>query len=103
MISGTGDVSGNTPSLKVTLLSDTDAIANFIKTYLLTITVSPAGSGTVTPGGGTYDTGTELEISAIAADGYVFTGWDGLSDNATSQNVTMSRDFNIIAHFELVP
>jgi uncharacterized repeat protein (TIGR02543 family) len=99
----TGDISGNTPSVKITMSSDMNAIANFIKTYLLTINVTPAGGGAVTPANGTYDEGTVLLITATPASGYAFVGWDGLSDNSTSQNVTMSRDLNLLAKFDLEP
>lgn len=45
-----------------------------VETYTLTLTVAPAGSGTVT-GGGTYEKGAKPRITASAKSGYVFDGW----------------------------
>jgi hypothetical protein len=97
----TGSITSTTASTLITFSDDVTATANFIKTYKLTISVDPAGGGFVTPDSGTYDEGTVVAITAMAADGYIFAGWDGLSDNATSQNVTLTGDMNIKAKFVL--
>lgn len=67
-----------------------------VETYTLTLTVTPAGSGTVT-GGGTYEKGARPKITASAKSGYVFDGWyeNGLktafSSSATLAGMTKNR------------
>ena len=70
-----GDVSGNVTSTTITMNADKSVTANFIKVYTLTVTVSPAEGGTVSPGGGTYDEGTVVTLTATPATGYVFDQW----------------------------
>jgi uncharacterized repeat protein (TIGR02543 family) len=95
-----GDASGNSPILSVLIDANKALRAEFIRTYLLTITNSPADGGTVTPGSGTYDTDTLLTLIAVPADGYDFSGWEGdVSGNVTSANVTMTKDTNVTAIF----
>lgn len=66
--------------------------------YTITTAVSPSGSGTVS-GGGTYDSGTTITLTATAFSGYVFSSW---SDNDTSnpRSVTVNADTTYTAIFE---
>lgn len=63
----------------------------------VTLTVSPAGAGTVT-GGGQYDSGASVNIKATPASGYHFVKW---SDNITSatRTVTVNSDLTLQAIF----
>lgn len=68
-----------------------------VQQYTITTSVSPSGAGTVT-GGGTYDSGTTIILSAAANNGYVFTGWsDGVS--SSSRSITVNSDMSFIAQF----
>ena len=61
--------------LTVTLNSNTSITANFqviVNSYTLTLT---AGEGGSVNGGGEYEEGTEVTITAIPEEGYEFTGW----------------------------
>jgi uncharacterized repeat protein (TIGR02543 family) len=100
-----GDASGNSASTTVTINGDKTAMANFIKTWNLTVASDPAAGGTVTPASGTYDTGTTVTLTAHPASGYVFDHWTGsVSDNASvSANVTMNADQGITAYFVTSP
>ena len=54
--------------------------------------------GTVT-GGGTFDEGTQVQISATPADGYQFKQWsDGVTDNP--RTLTLTQDMTLTAEFE---
>jgi uncharacterized repeat protein (TIGR02543 family) len=78
--------------------------ANFMKVYTLTISVSPAGGGSVSPAGGTYDAGASVTITAIPATGYVFDRWSvDVSGNTTSVTITMTADKNVTAVFKTAP
>jgi hypothetical protein len=86
--------------LTVTLNSNTSITANFqviVNSYTLTLT---AGEGGAASGGGVYEEGTEVTITATPEEGYEFIGW---SDGDTSQirvyslnsDITLSAEFYI--------
>lgn len=79
--SGTGSGSEENPVVKRTV----------------SLSVSPAGAGTVT-GGGQYDEGASATLKAVAASGFHFVKW---SDNNTSatRTVTVNGDLNLQAIF----
>jgi uncharacterized repeat protein (TIGR02543 family) len=99
-----GAVSDNVTLTNITMTTDKTVTANFIKVFTLTVTVSPADSGTISPNGGTYDTGTEVTLTATPATGFAFDHWSGdISGNVTSTNVTMDAARNITANFIMSP
>lgn len=64
--------------------------ANYtINSHTVTVTANPSEGGSVT-GGGTYDYGSEVTLTATAKDGYVFTSWTGLPTGATTSGNTAS-------------
>jgi hypothetical protein len=76
--------------------------ATFKTQYELTISASPAGSGTVTPATGAfYDSGASVAISATPTGGSSFTNWSGPAANPTSASttVTMSGPLTVTANF----
>lgn len=79
--SGSGSGSGENPVVKKTV----------------SLSVSPAGAGTVT-GGGQYDLGTSATLKSVAASGFHFVKW---SDNNTSatRTVTVNGDLSLQAIF----
>lgn len=78
---GSGSGSGENPVVKKTV----------------SLSVSPAGAGTVT-GGGQYDEGASATLKAVAASGFHFVKW---SDNNTSatRTVTVNGDLSLQAIF----
>ncbi len=96
-----GNVVSTNATYSFTVLSDRDLVANFqIESY--TIVVSATEGGTVT-GGGTYDYGTNVTLSATAMDGYIFVNWtdDGI-EVSTEANYSFIVNSNrtLVAHFE---
>ena len=78
--------------------------ASFSTQYALTVSINPAGSGTVsaTPASadGYYNAGTSVSLAATAAGGYAFAGWSGgLTGGATPQSVAMNGARTITASF----
>ena len=61
------------------------------------------GSGSVTldPAGGIYNEGTAVQLTAVAAGGWEFSGWSGggLSGSANPETVVMSADTTVTATF----
>ena len=73
-------------------------IARFVRTWTLTATATPSGGGSVN-GGGTYDDGTEVTVTATPSTGYRFTGWSGACTGTGACEVTMTADRAVTATF----
>lgn len=121
-----GSCSGASPIVNVTVVSDQTCTVNFnSEQKRLTVTLAGAGRGQVTSVptkiscsdaagavcSGTFDTGTVVTLTAVAASGTstgassaasTFTGWSGAcSGSAASASVTMSVAQTCIATFGL--
>jgi uncharacterized repeat protein (TIGR02543 family) len=96
-----GDVTGTTNSITITMDSDKSVNAHFKEQYILIISVSPTGGGTVSPASGAYDSGTKVTLTASAAEGYVFDYWSGdATGTSTQANIFMDGDKDVVAHFK---
>lgn len=72
--------------------------------YTLTISVNPPGTGTTDPSVGvhTYVVGTQVNITATAASGYVFDCWSGdASGSSPTTVVTMDSNKDVTANFKV--
>ena len=91
---------GNTENPRTVVVNDNlEFIAEFAAAQQYTITVLSSNEewGQVF-GGGTFNEGTDIQISALANDGYVFTGWnDGNTQNP--RTVRVERDATYTAQF----
>lgn len=69
-----------------------------INYYTVTTAVSPEDAGSVT-GGGTYQEGSSITLTAISNAGYMFNHWN---DNNTSnpRTVTVTQDITYTAYFD---
>src|SRR5262249_35759001 len=81
--------------------------ANFTTEYLLTTSVSPAGSGSVSANpssaSGYYDSGTSVQLTAVANSGYIFASWSGdLTGAPNPQSLSMSAPKTVVANFNTV-
>ena len=97
-----GDTTGSTNPLGIPVYSNRNIVANFAKTYTVTISALPAAGGTFT-GNGIYAYGSTAILTATPARGYLFTGWSGdvlpadLKKNPLG--ITVYADKNITANF----
>ena len=60
------------------------------------------GAGTLT-GSGNYPHGSDVNVTATASSGYVFTNWSGngiADENATATTISLTSDLNVTANFE---
>ena len=89
----------NNPRI-ITLTGDTTLIAYFeANNYTVTVTSANDSMGTVS-GGGEYAFGSEVTITATAAEGYRFVSWsDGDTNNP--RIITLTGDTTFIANFTL--
>ncbi|MEX2478201.1 MAG: BspA family leucine-rich repeat surface protein [Gracilimonas sp.] len=101
----TGDHSGTAPSATVTMDSDKDIMAVFTKKqYALTVEIS--GEGTVDEQvvqnkTTDYESGTVVELTANADDGWVFVEWQGdVTGSQNPQELTVDDPKNVTAVFE---
>lgn len=82
------------PDLSSTLFED--------KLYNLTITADPAEGGMVYPASQPFEPFEQIEIVAIPRQEWKFTGWSGdFTGSESPSTITMDKDKNIVAHFEL--
>src|SRR5450759_1540297 len=107
---------GSTPATNVQPSSNFTATANFsVACYALTVTVSPAGSGTVaaSPASGglaglpanCYAPGATVTLTAtgMAAQNYIFGSWSGAGTGFTTRTVVMNGPSAVTANFSLYP
>lgn len=70
-----------------------------INYYTVTTNVNPAEAGSVS-GGGTYQEGSSVTLSAISNPGYMFNHWnDGVTDNP--RTVTVTQNITYTAYYDL--
>ncbi len=97
-----GDASGTTNPLTVTMNGNKNITANFTPIqYTLTVT---AANGTVVknPNQTSFNSGSTVQLTATPATGYTFTGWSGDASGTTNPlTVTMNGNKNITANFIL--
>ena len=97
---------GNTSNPRtITVTGNATYIANFESDaptqYTITVLSSNETMGTVS-GGGVYNEGTTVTISASANNGYHFTQWQDGNTNAT-RTITVTGNATYIANFEANP
>ena len=91
---------GNTNNPRtITLTRDTTFIANFAaNTYIITATSANDSMGTVS-GGGEYEFGTEVTITATPNEGYRFVSWNDSNTN-NPRTIKITENATYIATFE---
>ena len=98
--SWTGAATGSTSSVTVTMDDNKSVTATFTRNQY-TLTVNTSGDGTVDKDpSAPYHYGDVVNLTAIAGDGWTFTGWSGdLSGSDNPKIITMYGDRSIIALF----
>ena len=81
-----GNASGNTNPLPVTMTGNLVITGNFLAypTYSLALAANGQGSIALNPSGGTYFSNTIVTATATPAPGWVFTGWSGITSGAVN-------------------
>jgi uncharacterized repeat protein (TIGR02543 family) len=99
-----GDVSGTTNPISITMNSNKSITANFIRQYTLTVAAGTGGTTNPSPGTYTHDSGTQVSITAIPNSGYQFSGWNGAASGTTNPiTLTMDNDKSVTASFTAIP
>ena len=100
--SWSGDASGATSPIQVTMDANKSVTAVFIAQYTLTVAVSPSGGGSVakSPDQTQYAAGTVVTLTATPAAGYTFSQWQGDATGSTNPTtVTMNANRTVTAVF----
>ena len=103
----TGDVPKNQETqnpLKLTVAAKTTLVAEFVKTYTLTLTTPNNGTVTKSPDQTTFKSGETVTLTANPSSGYGFTGWTGAGvpagkDKDNPLTVTMDAAKTLTATF----
>ncbi|MEM4098737.1 MAG: hypothetical protein QXW57_03175 [Candidatus Micrarchaeaceae archaeon] len=87
-----------------TVTSSTTVMADYTTQYYLTMSANSGGS--VSPGSGWYNSGTQVSISASPNTGYHFVSWTGSGSGSYSGSnnpvtITMNSPISEIASFEI--
>jgi len=95
-----GDASGSSNPVTITMDSNKSVTAYFVQYYTLTTSVSPAGSGSVSPSSGTYLSGTNVSLTATPASGWRFDHWGGNASGTSNPiTITMNSNKSVTAYF----
>lgn len=73
--------------------------AQEIPNYVISVLVNPTGAGRAS-GGGTYQSGTRISLSATANDGYVFKDWND-GNNQNPRSITVTKNETYTANFDV--
>ncbi|MEM3566758.1 MAG: hypothetical protein QXK18_07805, partial [Candidatus Bathyarchaeia archaeon] len=105
---GTGSVpsSGSSTSVQFTINAPSSITWNWKTQYYLTMQANPSGGGSVNPGSGWYDSGTQVQISASANSGYQFASWSGsgsgsYTGSANPATITVNGPITETANFNV--
>lgn len=101
-----GDLSGSDNPVNITIEADKNITAVFkLREYPLNIKVEGEGSVTeeiVKEKAKDYEHGTQVRLTAEAAENWVFDRWEGdLSGSEKSQTITVEEEKNVTAVFKL--
>jgi uncharacterized repeat protein (TIGR01451 family) len=101
--SWSGDASGSTNPISVTMNGNKTVTANFVRQYTLTIAAGAGGTTNPAPGAYSYDEGTSVSVQAIPAAAYQFDNWTGdASGTANAVTIVMNGNKAIQANFSRV-
>ena len=86
----------------LTINADVGLDATFTrKQYTVTTQAQPVAGGAVT-GGGTFDAGSSVQLTAMPAPGYVFTTWQGCTSATTICTIAdLEANTQVTANFKL--
>ena len=98
-------VASTNASYQFAMAGNRTLVANFTPRYVVTVLSNPILGG-VTGGGGTFNSGTSVTVTAVPNAGFTFTNWtDGVNIVSTAANyqfnVTANR--SLVANYAAIP
>ena len=107
--SWSGDISGTDTTILVTMDGNKDITAIFTENslpqqYSLSVNIVGQGIVTVNPQLALYDSGSQVTLTAVPANGWIFAGWSGdLTGNTNPTSITIDSDKTLTATFTQTP
>jgi len=100
-----GDLEGNENPETITIDGEKTVTAVFeIQSFSITAQIEGEGSVTLNPDKEEYEPGEEIEATAEAEEGWIFSHWEGdITGNENPINITVDDNKNITAIFEIAP
>ena len=100
---GGNPADANAFGTSVTITSSQTITANFASSdHNLLLIGNIEGAGTLN-GSGNYPYGSDVNVTATASSGYVFTNWSGngiADENSSATTISLTSDLNVTANFE---
>jgi uncharacterized repeat protein (TIGR02543 family) len=101
--SWSGDLTGSTNPTSIIMNANKTVTATFVLApvqYTLTVNVTGSGSVTKNPDKAQYDSGEVVQLTAVPATGWVFSGWSGdLTGSTNPTSITMNGPKSVVANF----
>ncbi len=96
-----GDLEGDDNPATITIDEPKTVTATFLRTYNLTTIAEPDEGGSVIPSDTVLIRDTDIDVEAIATEGWHFTNWEGdFTGSVNPFNLTMNGNKTIVANFE---
>lgn len=99
-----GNIFSTSPSFQAVVTQDRQFVAYYsVNQYEVTVAPDPDGGGQVS-GGGVFDFGTEITVTAEVEEGYDFGGWrenGQLVSNELSYTFVVENDRDLVARFNI--
>jgi hypothetical protein len=99
-----GDLTGSANPTSILMNGNKTVTAWFVQDqYTLTVSIDGQGTVALNPPGGTYPSGTVVQLTASAAAGWHFDAWSGdVTGTANPISVTVGGNLAVTAHFGLL-
>jgi hypothetical protein len=95
-----GDASGTTNPITITLDSSKSVIANFVRNSSLAISAGTGGTTDPVPGTYYYPKGTNVTVTAVPNATYTFSGWSGdVSGTVNPITMVLNSNKSVMANF----
>src|SRR5215213_8130358 len=95
-----GSINGSTNPTNVLMDTDKTITGNFSQIPSYTLNVNVSGGGSVSPPGGTFLSGTSVQLTATASNGWMFDHWSGdIAGSANPYSLTMNANKSVNAVF----
>src|SRR5690625_2301028 len=98
-----GDLEGNENPETITIDGEKTVTAVFeIQSFSITVQIEGEGSVTLNPDKEEYEPGEEIEATAEAEEGWIFSHWEGdLEGNENPETITIDGEKTVTAVFEI--
>jgi hypothetical protein len=98
-------VASTSATYQLTMAGNKTLVANFTPKYVVTVLSNPLLGGT-TSGGGSFNSGSSVTVTAVPSTGFTFTNWTegvNVASTAASYQFTISANRSLTANYAPIP